>query len=205
MQNAWSPYQFRAVSDFDATHQITANWVVDMPFGRNRYIGHDMNRGLDAIVGGWQVSGLGRWTSGFPFSVGNGFQWPTDWDLSGNGIQTGPIKTGTFYSKDTIGEVNAFSNFSDGAASFREPLPGEAGQRNNLRGPGFFTVDAALSKRWTMPWKEGHNLQLRWEVFNTLNRANFLNPTASFSSANFGRILSARDPRIMQLAAKFYF
>ena len=52
---------------------------------------------------------------------------------------------------------------------------------------------------------ESRRFELRWEVFNTLNHANFLNPTASFSSPNFGRILSARDPRIMQLAAKFYF
>jgi hypothetical protein len=46
---------------------------------------------------------------------------------------------------------------------------------------------------------------LRWELFNSLNRPNFLNPNASFSSAAFGRLTSARDPRIMQVAAKFYF
>jgi carboxypeptidase family protein len=210
VQNAWSPYQFRGVSDFDAKHQITANWVVDLPFGRNRYIGHDMSRALDAVVGGWEVSGLGRWTSGFPFSVGNGFQWPTDWDLSGNGVQVAPIKTGTFYSKDTIGEVNAFSNFSDGAASFREPLPGEAGQRNNLRGPGFFTVDMALSKRWTMPWKEGHNLQLRWEVFNVTNSKRFdplsLNSYLDVYGSTFMDYTRlSTKPRVMEFALRYQF
>src|SRR5580704_5774377 len=46
VQNAWSPYQFRAVSDFDATHQITANWIVDLPFGRNRAFGRNVNKGV---------------------------------------------------------------------------------------------------------------------------------------------------------------
>src|SRR4030095_12465343 len=171
--NAWSPFQFRGVSDFDATHQITANWIVDLPFGRNRLLGRNVSRGVDALIGGWNLSGLGRWTSGFPFSVGNGYQWPTDWDLSGNGIQIAPVKTGAFYNPTTIGEVNAFSNFSDAASSFREPLPGEAGQRNNLRGQGFFSVDAGLSKRWMMPWKEGHSVRLLWQVYNVTNSKRF--------------------------------
>jgi len=72
-----------------------------------------------------------------------------------------------------------------------------------LTGPGFANFDAGLFKQFRID--ESRRFELRWEVFNTLNHANFLNPTASFASPNFGRILSARDPRIMQLAAKFYF
>jgi Carboxypeptidase regulatory-like domain len=210
VQNAWSPFQFRGPSDFDATHQITANWIVDLPFGRNRAFGRNMSRGLDAIVGGWQVSGLGRWTSGFPFSVGNGFQWPTDWDLSGNGIQVAPIKTGTFYDPSTIGAVNAFSNFAAGASSFREPFPGEAGQRNNLRGPGFMSVDAGLAKRWTMPWKESHVIELRWEVFNVANAKRFdalsLNSFLDVYGSTFMDYTRlSTKPRVMEFALRYEF
>ena len=127
IQNAWSPYQFRAVSDFDATHQITANWVANLPFGRGAAIAHDVNRFVNAFIGGWQFSGLGRWTSGFPFSVSNGYQWPTDWDLSGNAYQIGHVKTGTFYDPNNLGAVNVFSNLANDASAFREPFPGEAG------------------------------------------------------------------------------
>ena len=63
IQNAWTPYQFRGLSDFDATHQITANWVVNLPFGRGAAIAHDVNRFVNAFIGGWQFSGLGRWGS----------------------------------------------------------------------------------------------------------------------------------------------
>lgn len=210
VQNAWSPYQFRGVSDFDATHQITANWIADLPFGRNRVIGRDMSRALDAVVGGWQLSGLGRWTSGFPFSVGNGYQWPTDWDLSGNGIQVAPIKTGTFYSKSNIGEVSAFSNFSGGASSFREPFPGEAGQRNNLRGPGFFTIDMGVSKRWAMPWKDTHSMQFRWEVFNVTNSKRFdplsLNSSLDVYGSTFMDYTRlSTKPRVMEFALRYEF
>jgi hypothetical protein len=210
VQNAWSPFQFRGPSDFDATHQITANWIVDLPFGRNRTFGRNMSRGLDAIVGGWQVSGLGRWTSGFPFSVTNGFQWPTDWDLSGNGIQIAPVKTGTFYDPKNIGAVNGFSNLAADASAFREPFPGEGGQRNNLRGPGFMSVDAGLAKRWTMPWKDSHVLELRWEVFNVANAKRFDAQSLNSSLDVYGSTFMdytrlSTKPRVMEFALRYEF
>ena len=210
IQNAWSPYQFRGVSDFDATHQITANWIADLPIGRNRDFGRNMSRALDAVVGGWQLSGLGRWTSGFPFSISNGFQWPTDWDLSGNAFQTARVKTGTFYDPANAGAVNAFSNLANDASAFREPFPGETGQRNNLRGPGFFTVDASLSKRWTMPWKDTHSAQLRWEVFNVTNSKRFdplsLNSSIDVFGNTFGDYTRlSTKPRVMEFALRYEF
>jgi hypothetical protein len=210
VQNAWNPFQFRAVSDFDATHQITANWIADLPFGRNRAIGRNVNKGVDAFIGGWELSGLGRWTSGFPFSVGNGFQWPTDWDLSGNGIKTGPAKTGTFYDPSNEGAVNIFSNLAAAAGSFREPFPGEAGQRNNLRGPGFFTVDMDLAKRWKMPWSEAHSIQLRWGVYNVTNSKRFdplsVNSSLDVFGSTFGDFTRlSTKPRVMEFALRYEF
>jgi hypothetical protein len=210
IQNAWSPYQFRAVSDFDATHQVTANWIADLPFGRGRWLGRNVNRVADAFVGGWQLAGLGRWTSGFPFSVANGYNWATDWDLSGNGIQVAPVKTGTYYDPTSQGAVNAFSNFSQGAGSFIEPFPGTAGQRNNLRGPGFFSVDMSLSKRWMMPYSEHHSLQLKWEVFNVTNSKRFdpqsINSALDVYGSAFGDYTRlSTKPRVMEFALRYEF
>jgi len=56
-----------------------------------------------------------------------------------------------------------------------------------------------------IPITEKRRFEIRWEAFNVLNRPNFLNPVASVSSGAFGRLTSARDPRILQVAAKFYF
>ena len=209
--NAWSPFQFRAPSDFDTTHQLNANWVADLPFGRGRAVGHDINKGLDAIIGGWQLSGLFRITSGFPISIFNGFNFPTNWDLSGNAVElTNQIQTGAF-KNPADGSVNFFKVGPTAAAAFfREPLPGEAGQRNILRGDGYFGVDLGLAKRWTMPWTEKQSLQLRWEVFNVTNSARFdaqstNNAIDSFGNqfANYTRLLT--NPRVMQFALRFEF
>jgi len=210
IQNAWSPYQFRAVSDFDATHQINANWIYELPFGRGRAFGHDVNRFVDAVVGGWQTSGLARWTSGFPFSVLNGYNWATDWELSGNGNQIGPVKTGTYHDASDPTIVSAFANGSASQNSFSEPFPGQSGQRNNLRGPGFFSLDMALSKSWTMPWSEGQALKFRWEVFNVLNAVRFdplsINATLDYSGSTFGQYTRlATNPRVMQFALRYEF
>lgn len=213
--NSWSPYQFRAVSDFDATHQFNANWVADLPFGRGRAIGHDMNRGLDAVVGGWQLSGLFRLTSGFPISVFNGFNFPTDWDLSGNAVVTAPLPaTGAYKNPPDAsgpGAVNFFSVGGTAAASyFTEPLPGQAGDRNIARGDGYFGVDLGLSKRWIMPWAEKQSLQLRWEVFNITNSVRFDDQSTNNaidtygpSFGNYLRLLT--NPRVMQFALRYEF
>jgi hypothetical protein len=210
IQNAWQPNQFRAVSDYDARHQVTANWLADLPFGRNRWIGRHSGKGLDAIIGGWQFSGLFRLTSGFPFSVANGYQWPTDWELEGNVNQIAPVKTGTFHSPSDASVVSAFSNFASAQSSFSEPFPGQAGQRNNLRGPGYFSLDAGLGKRWLMPWSEKHSLQLRWEVFNVLNAVRFdplsINAVMDYSGSTFGQYTRlSTSPRVMQFALRYEF
>ena len=69
--NSWSPYQLRGVSDFDTTHQFNTNWLIDLPFGKGRAIAHNAHGFTEAVIGGWQLSGLARWTSGFPVTLDN--------------------------------------------------------------------------------------------------------------------------------------
>jgi Carboxypeptidase regulatory-like domain len=214
--NAWDPNQFYGVSDFDATHQFTADWIAELPFGRGRAFGHDVNRFADAFIGGWQLSGLFRLTSGFPFSVLNGQNWATDWDLSGNAYATAPVHTvgavenpcaaGT----NQLGQVNVFGLGCNAQNSFVEPLPGQAGTRNPFRGDGFFGIDMSLSKRWQMPWSEHHSLQFRWEVFNITNSVRFdvqsldaVIDSAGSSFGNYSRL--STNPRVMQFALRYEF
>ncbi len=68
-----SPQQERGVSSYDATHQLNANWITELPFGRGRAIGSGAGGPLNAFIGGWQLSGLFRWTPGFPVNVDNGY------------------------------------------------------------------------------------------------------------------------------------
>jgi hypothetical protein len=206
--NAWNPYQLRGSSDYDLRHQFNTNFIFDMPFGRNRWLAHDVNKAVDAVIGGWQLTGLYRITSGFPVSVGNVFGFPTDWQLTGLAYQSAPVTTG-LYPNPTTGNVNMFGNGVNAINNFSPPLPGFSGARNQIRGEGFKGLDLGLSKRWIMPWSEKQSLQLRWEVFNVTNTPVFNVETADlalFDSGVFGNYTSLlNNPRVMQFALRFEF
>jgi hypothetical protein len=216
MFNAWSPNLFRAVSDFDTTHQLNANWIVDLPFGRGRAFAGRVNRAVDAVIGGWQLSGLFRWTSGFPYTIyNNPADYPTDWYWEGAAMPTvSHLKSGAYHQAD--GNVNLFPDPATAESSFNPALPGQVGVRNFVRGDGYFGIDLGLSKRWKMPWNEKHDLALRWEVFNVTNSTRFdFNDQNSGSASesnnsiavpNFGNYTHLMtNPRVMQFALRYEF
>jgi hypothetical protein len=210
--NTWDPKLNRAVSDFDTTHQINTNFVVELPFGKSRAIGGGMGRVADAFVGGWNLSGLARWSSGLPFSVDSGFNFPTNWELEGNGVLMGAKpKTGQFLSGPTGNSSTGFANvFRDGPAAinaFRLAYAGEAGDRNNLRGPGYFGLDMGLAKKFKIT--ESSAVTFNWDVFNVFNSVRFdalsaipaLDTQSTFG--NFNTLLT--NPRVMQFGLRFDF
>ena len=206
--NTWDYKALRAPSDFDTTHQITANWVTELPFGHGRAFARNTNRFVDAVIGGWELTGIYRWTSGFPVSVSNGATWPTNWQLGGDAIPIAALPTTGAY-KSGNGIVNLFPDGTTALSDFRHDYPGESGARNNIRGNGLFNVDLGLDKRWKMPYNEAHSVQLRWEVFNVTNSVRFdvasvsLSLTNQSSFGNYTEELSV--PRVMQFALRYEF
>ncbi len=89
--------------------------------------------------------------------------------------------------------------------SFTPETPGVLGNagRNFFHGPGIVNTDIGIYKDTKIT--ESTKVELRFEFFNAFNHTQFNNPVSDINSVNFGRVLSARDPRIIQLAAKFYF
>jgi hypothetical protein len=167
--DAWNPQLQRATSTFDTTHQINSNWVYELPFGRGKAISLGGGKVANAVLGGWDLSGVLRWTSGFPFSVGNGAAWATNWDLSAYATQIGPKpSTGTAVVN---GQPNVFKNPAIAINSFRQDFAGEVGGRNTLRGPGYFDTDLGLHKAFHIT--EGQILQFRWETYNAFNDVRF--------------------------------
>jgi hypothetical protein len=210
--NSWSPNQLRAVSDFDTTHQFNTNWVYELPFGRGRHFGANSNPWLDGLVGGWQWSGLARWTSGFPTTISTGCCFPTNWELYSSAILTGPKpETGQFI--DQNGNPNLFRDPTSAGSAFRFSYPGESGQRNELRGPGYFGIDMGLNKSWAIT--ETQSVKLSWEVFNVTNSVRF--DVAPLPQSSNGRLDSAATdvfgtftstltkPRVMQFALRYSF
>lgn len=219
--NAWSPKQLRGPSDFDTTHGINANWVYELPVGKGKRFGTGMSKLADTFLGGWQISGLWRWSTGYPFSVYPFYSWPTNWDLESNAILVGKKpKTGQFIVAQSGGGTgpNVFqnpgiTNPSDPNAAinqFRDAYPGESGQRNELRGPGGFNIDMGLSK--ALKITESQNLKLSWEVFNVTNTVRFdagniqnVNNYTDYN-ASFGNFINTLfKPRVMQLGARYTF
>jgi hypothetical protein len=210
--NAWRPNQLRGVSDFDTRHQVNANWIAELPFGKGKAIGGGSHGVVEALIGSWQLSGLARWTSGFPVSIGNGAAWATNWNISGDALQTGQVVTGLTKNPKGLsaGSVNLFPDPQGptGVGAFIKNLPGDSGIRNSIRGDGFAGFDLGLSKRWKMPWKESHSVQLRWEVFNVLNLTRFdvQSVTTSIDSGSFGNYSGLlTNPRVMQFALRYEF
>jgi carboxypeptidase family protein len=210
--NAFDPQQFRAVSDFDTTHQFNANWLAELPFGRGKPFGRNASSALNALIGGWQLTGIVRWTSGFPFSVDNGQFWATNWDEQGSAQLIAKPKTGVFKNPAT-GAVSVFADPATALNDFVHPYPGQGGSRNALRGSGYAGWDMGLNKSWNLP-REGQAIQFRWEVFNVANltRFNVLAglgdgaPSLQQSPTTFGNYAGLlTNPRVMQFALRYQF
>jgi len=219
--NAWAPNQLRAVSDYDARHQINANWVYELPVGQGKRFGPHLGRAANAIVGGWSISGLWRWSTGYPLSFFSPL-WATDFQLQSPAVLSGKApQTGSFIVGQASGGTgpNLFkdpgitdpANPNAAINQFRPAFPGEAGDRNILRGPGTFNIDAGLSKLWHTT--ESQTLKFTWEMFNVtntprfdvgtlqLNGNNYLSSVTSFG--NFNSTLS--NPRVMEFALRYSF
>jgi len=217
LENAFSPNLARAVSDYDLTHQMNLNWIADLPFGRGRALGQNASGVLDALVGGWQLSGLARWTSGFPFSVDGGQRWPTDWFLTAIAQMTSKQKTAIYHLIDpTTGFafVSPFANPSAAQAAFTLPLPGQVGSRNVLRGDGYASLDMGLGKHWKIPHRETQSVQFLWQVFNVPNLTRYnaqgvgssLLTSLTQAPTHFGAYTSLlTQPRVMQFALRYEF
>ena len=171
--------------DSDRRHVLNVSLVARAPSFSNAVV--------NAILGDWQVAPLVRWQSGSPFSVTTG----VDNALSGMGGQKAVQVLDDVYGDRT---VNNYLN----PAAFTSPAAGtySALKPNVFVGPSRLQNDLAVSKTFKV---SARTLQFRWEVFNVLNHASFNNPVSALNSTNFGRILTASDPRIMQFAFKFDF
>ncbi len=210
--NVYDRRQFRAPSDYDTRHQWNANFVYGLPMGKGRKM-LDKGGVVNSIVGGWQLSGLYRQSTGLPTSVGNGRFWPTNWNVTGYATAISTPVVGTTRSAPAppggTGGVNLFPDPTKAIAAYDYTLPGQSGGRNQIRGDGNFNLDLSLGKSFNMPWSENHKLQVRWEVFNVTNSVRF---DPFFTSADLGNLGSFGKytdtltlPRVMQFGLRYDF
>ncbi|NWG12362.1 MAG: hypothetical protein HXY20_02370 [Acidobacteria bacterium] len=210
MINSWDFSQHRAVSNYDATHMWNANWVLELPVGRGRKFLGSAGKGLDALLGGWQVSGLYFQSTPLPATVESGY-YPTNWNVPAWATQIKAVpKTHVSKNAPQVAGGSGPNIWADpklALASYDFTLPGEAGQRNGVRGDGFWNVDLGVMKRFVMPFSDRHSLQFRWETFNLFNSVSFGHPHLDISSpGSFGKLYYSRSsPRQMQFALRYEF
>ncbi len=208
----------RSYSDFDLRHIIHLSGLWELPFGKGRMFGDGVPGPVNVLIGDWQLSGIFRWNignwSGFdqPFDAA---QWATNWNAQSWGVAMRPIELSTSRSGPGGEAPNWFADPVAAYRSYRNALAGEVGDRNRLRLPSFVQLDFGLSKRFRIPYQEGHSLQFRWEVFNATNTQRFQSPESvaldqdpfnGSPSSDFGRFTAIQGTaRVMQFALRYEF
>jgi hypothetical protein len=190
-----------ARNDFDRTHTFVQSFVYDLPFGNGR---HWVSSGVAAaIVGGWRISSFMTIMSGLPL-----YFTANSTSLLAPGNTQTPNLVSPVQIRHGIGTTNPWFT----ASSFAAPAADTFGNvgRNYLSGPGFFNLDASLSK--SIRLTERYNLDLRLEAFGVTNTPQFFFASnggsaagLTLGSSSFGDITSATGGRTLQLGAKFKF
>jgi hypothetical protein len=207
-----------SISANDAPQRLAAAVVVDLPVGRKQWIGGDMNRALDAVVGGWSIATMVTEQSGQPLAISdslgrlaNGSQRPN--------VVCSPLKSGVSMKTVALNwetNSNAESNGSPPVASFFNSScfsdPGDQNPGNapryfsGLRTNGIHDIDLNLYKSF-IP-KEGMKVDVRAEIFNLANHPRFASPDTGYGDIGFGTISSDAAgylPRFFQFGLRFEF
>jgi hypothetical protein len=199
-QNMYNRRPERGVSDQNVKHNFIASYVYDLPFGKGRRF-DIRNRVLNGLAGGWELSGITNFQSGMPLTIVT----VTDIALVSTGGQRANA-TGVAPQK-LDPRTNNLLGFDRSAYAI--PARGTFGNLARTTQPGFGTNnwDVGFNKNFAMPFMgESGRLQFRAEWFNFFNHTQFSGiGTAADVPATFARVNSARDPRILQLAARLYW
>jgi hypothetical protein len=182
---------------FDDKFNFVPSFVYQLPFGRGRKFGAGWNKGVDALLGGWQVGGIYTAHSGFPLTI------KYNADSSGTGQRSFRVNViGTPNDPHQYGPGNLFLDPSAYAAPAARAY-GNIGV-GTARGPGMSRMDLSLAKQFHIT--ERKYFELRGEAFNFTNTPIFLSPSSqTITSPLFGQIRSTEGERNMQVVGKFYF
>ena len=160
---SWIPAQ-------NARHRFTGASIYELPFGRGRHFMNSANPVLDAVLGGWSVSGLFTYNAGVPLRLGSVL-------VDGDPGLSNPT-SGRWFDTSKVHVLPAFTRRANPT------------QYSDLLGPRFVNIDMTLGKLF--PIKERVKFELRMEAYNLLNSFSGDNPVTSPTAATFGQIIAQR-------------
>ncbi len=183
-------------TSFNVKHRAVLSAFWDLPFGRGRALGSSMSRAADYVVGGWTLTTIATFSNGLPIFI------------------TVPNRTGSPFvghrpNRTCSGELAGANlrqsfQFID-TRCFQDTERGFFGNsaRAPISGPGLNQFDIGIQKHF--PVTEEKYFQLRVEMFNAFNHAQFRNPNGNVANRNFGLVSGVRPPRLIQMGLKFVF
>jgi hypothetical protein len=222
VQNPFNLAGERAESVFDIPQVFQLSYVYELPVGRGRHFGHDINPILNAIIGGWQTNGIIRIDDGRPIlpllnseinfsDTGNIPTFGQRPNLLGP-LTRAPGSPGNYTVVNTDPANSYFGNSSQanpGVLTTPDNFTNGSAPRtdSHIRQPGARDFSMSLFKDFPLSsLHEGMRLQFRAESFNTFNHPHFGGPDSLVGSSTFGKITrTVNDPRELQLALKLSF
>ena len=186
----------KSVDGTDQPHSLVVNYAYELPVGRGKKFAGNANRLTDAVIGGWQISGINTVKSGVPLSVSGG----GNTALYGGNQRPDQVGNPNQIAKRVFGSKGVWFN----TAAFVAPQPYSLGntQRyiSTFRAPGYDNWDAVLQKVWQLT--ERIHLQGRAEFYNLPNHTNFYTPDTGITDGSYGQITQSFDARSIQFAMK---
>jgi hypothetical protein len=199
-QNVYDQKSEYAPCYYDASNVISAYAIYDLPFGRGKLLGKNAKGVVNGVIGGWQVSPIVSWRTGWPMPV------------YGANDNSGTFGRGARADCDGVPSiVNTFipgigRQWFNNTGQFTNPAVGTFGncspQLADLRSPHYSDVDLSLHKDF--PITERFRVQFRTDFVNTFNHVQYNAPNMGLG-AGMGQINSAQPPRNIQFALKLYY
>lgn len=203
-QNVYDRKSEWAPCYYDSKQVLSAYAIYELPIGRGKRFGSNMNSTVNAVVGGWTVSPILSIHSGFPLALYTNAGDPTG--TGSRGLRPNCNGTNTVYGRRNAsatqgGGILWFdpSNYSDPTTTFGTCAP----QIDGLRGPGYYNWDISLLK--DIQLTERFKLQFRSDFLNAFNTVNLAVPNTTVRQSNTGVIQASQPARNIQFALKLYY
>ncbi|MGI0133852.1 MAG: hypothetical protein ACREBW_02695, partial [Candidatus Micrarchaeaceae archaeon] len=186
----------KSLDEGDVPNSLVVSYTYQLPVGKGKKV--QPPKYINALVGGWQVSGISTFKSGFPLEIAS--------DAPGTTLFGGsPRATFVGDPRPTHQSIHEWLN----PAAFAFPAPFTFGNTprtlGSVRAPGTDTTDFVLMKNFSHLWNEASRLQFRAEFYNLFNQPNFYAPDSTVGSPGFGAITTAFPARSIQFALKLYW
>jgi hypothetical protein len=202
----------KSISSQNVPQHIIVSYVLDLPFGKDKRFASDVSPLANKVIGGWGIDGVTTFQNGFPINISSGGNGA---NYYGGGLRPNVV-SGCDKRTSGSGAARVLSGLNGGTgwvnpACFTTPAPytfGNEPRVDNLQASGIDNWDFAAFKHTTFGPDQKLGFEFRVELFNTFNRVQFIPPSNTTGSSNFGVISGQgqmNTPRLVQFAGKFVF